>query len=144
MRAFHVYGHPIHKFEAVKQGFSWPAFFFGLFWALAKKLWGIFFVSLVIMGLAVLAEGGSESETAFSGLVSIVLMIIFGVKGNDWRKRKLVKRGFEKLDIVEAKTKDAAIAWAVKQKDESDPPISQMRRPERHYGGAGDHEERVE
>jgi hypothetical protein len=117
MKTFHVYGHPAQRYEAVKQGFSWPAFFFNIFWALVKKMWGIFSLFLgisILLGLAF--TGGSDAE-AVTGVGNVVLMVIFGAKGNDWRKRKLVKHGFEKLDIVEAKTKDAAIALAVKQRD---------------------------
>lgn len=40
MRTFRVYAHPTRGSEAVKVGFSWPAFWFGGFWMLAKKLWG--------------------------------------------------------------------------------------------------------
>ena len=41
MKTFKVYEHEIYGYEAVKQGFSWPALFFGFIWALVKKLWKI-------------------------------------------------------------------------------------------------------
>jgi len=40
MRTFNVYKHPTQGFEAVKVGFSSPAFFFGIIWMMVKKLWG--------------------------------------------------------------------------------------------------------
>jgi hypothetical protein len=30
MKTFKVFSHPVHGHEAVKQGFSWPAFSFGV------------------------------------------------------------------------------------------------------------------
>ena len=82
-------------------------------------MWGVFSLFLAIgILLGLVFAGDPDAELAITVVCNIVLMVIFGTKGNNWRKRKLVKHGFENLDIVEAKTKDAAIAWAVKQKDE--------------------------
>jgi len=36
MKRFNVYKHPTLGTDAVKIGFSWPAFFFGLFWMLVQ------------------------------------------------------------------------------------------------------------
>ena len=36
---YNIYSHPNKVPVAVKQGFSWPGFFFGGFWALLKGLW---------------------------------------------------------------------------------------------------------
>jgi hypothetical protein len=38
MRTLRVYKHPIHRFEAINVGFSWPAFFFGRVLAVFKFL----------------------------------------------------------------------------------------------------------
>jgi hypothetical protein len=51
MRTYDVYHHPTKGYEAIKRGFSWQGFFFGLFWALVKKLWkaaGILLLALLI------------------------------------------------------------------------------------------------
>ncbi|WP_226912943.1 hypothetical protein [Halomonas sp. 3D7M] len=37
MKEFKIYMHPAGMHEAVKQGWSWPGFFFGPIWALVKK-----------------------------------------------------------------------------------------------------------
>ena len=39
MTTFDVYRHPTLGYEAVKRGFSWPAFFVGPIWALSKRMW---------------------------------------------------------------------------------------------------------
>jgi hypothetical protein len=41
MKTFKIYEPPTGECEAVKQGWSWPAFFFGPIWALVKTLWGL-------------------------------------------------------------------------------------------------------
>lgn len=40
MKHYKIYEHPAGRIEAVKQGWSWPAFFFVPTWALFKKMWG--------------------------------------------------------------------------------------------------------
>ena len=39
MKTFQIYKHPISDIEAIKVGFSFPAFFFGWIWMFLKKLW---------------------------------------------------------------------------------------------------------
>ena len=54
MKTFNVYKHPTQGIEAVKVGFSWPAFFFGIIWMLVKKLWGLagaWFAAYIVLSL---------------------------------------------------------------------------------------------
>ena len=54
MKTFNVYKHPTQGIEAVKIGFSWPAFFFGIIWMLVKKLWGLagmWFAAYIVLSL---------------------------------------------------------------------------------------------
>ncbi|WP_181919263.1 DUF2628 domain-containing protein [Alkalilimnicola ehrlichii] len=39
MKTFNMFHHPHHGHKAVKVGFSWPGFFFGIIWAAIKGLW---------------------------------------------------------------------------------------------------------
>ncbi len=41
MKQYKIFKHPNGETEAVKQSWSWPAFFFTWIWALIKKLWVI-------------------------------------------------------------------------------------------------------
>jgi len=53
-RTFEVLKHPLKGLEAVKRGFSWPAFLFTWIWAVVNRLWllGIVFVILsLLLGL---------------------------------------------------------------------------------------------
>ncbi len=38
MKEFKIFEYPEGSNEAVKQGWSWPGFFFGPIWAMAKKM----------------------------------------------------------------------------------------------------------
>ena len=64
MKAFAVYQHPTHGFEAVKRGFSWPAFFFGVIWMLIKKLWLLAISWLGLYVVLVLVEADRRLSTA--------------------------------------------------------------------------------
>jgi len=57
MKKFRVYRHPTLGYKAVKIGFSWTAFLFGIFWILYHKLWSI--LGLWIICYFVYAAGGS-------------------------------------------------------------------------------------
>ncbi|MCW9032883.1 MAG: DUF2628 domain-containing protein [Rhodospirillales bacterium] len=85
----------------VKEGFSWPAFIFSLFWALWNQLW---LVSLGLIGIQVLLNlilntlnFGYGVQTAFS----VALALFIGVFGNDLRRWTLKNRcGFDELGVV--------------------------------------------
>ncbi len=119
MKAFDVYKHPAQGYQAVKQGFAWPAFGFSWIWAFVKKMWGLGFAFLGVLFLLLLVEAVFEQEENMGGvllmfLAQLVFFIVVGAKGNDWRRGNLVKRGFEKLNTVEAATPDAAVASVAK------------------------------
>ena len=131
MKRFDVYSHTTYGSRAVKQGFSWPGFFFNAFWMAWCRMWvgaialivgvsvGFFVVSMIIGALF-----GSAMETMddasieeFIALVywgcGLISSILVGAKGNEWHRRRLSKRGFTHLRTVEAASADAALAEAV-------------------------------
>jgi len=123
MKTFNVYKHPTLGIEAVKVGFSWPAFFFGLIWMLVKKLWGlagVWFAACIVLSLVEIVTDQS-SEGVAQALVYLILAVgnftlwlVPGFKGNKWREENLTKRGYEKITTVQAETPDAAVALASK------------------------------
>lgn len=119
MNKYKIYKHPIGTIEAVKQGWSWPAFFFASFWAIYKKLWGLGFGVLILSLFIYVALGTSASFFSFADLISLVICFIFGVNGNDWRIANLESRGFDYLETVSASSPDGSIA--VHLKNETDP-----------------------
>lgn len=121
MKTFNVYKHPTLGIEAVKVGFSWPAFFFGIIWMLVKKLWGLagaWFVAYIVLSLIekVTDQAGEGAAQALVYLILaagyFTLWLIPAFKGNSWREQNLSKRGYEKLATIHAETPDAAVAQA--------------------------------
>jgi len=119
MKTFDVYKHPVQGYQAVKVGFSWPAFFFTWIWAFIKKLWGygLAFIGVIFIFLVVetaFTQGGNFGGTLIMLLLQFGLFVLFGVKGNDWRNKDLKKRGYEHVQTLRAETPDAAVASVTK------------------------------
>src|SRR4030042_1169559 len=123
MKTFNVYKHPAQGFEAVKVGFSWPAFFFGGIWMLVQKLWalaGLWFGAYIVCFLIETVTEKSE-QSAAQAIVYLILVVAYlalwllpPFKGHKWREGNLLKRGYELLNTVQAETPDAAVAQLAK------------------------------
>jgi hypothetical protein len=76
------------RHKAVKQGFSWTAFFFNVIWALTKGLW-----VQCIGGMAILVFFGTlgHGDNPFP---SIIIAVVFGAYGNNWWGSSLRHRGY--------------------------------------------------
>lgn len=120
VKQYHVYADPKGQYEAVKQGWSWPGFFFNLIWALVKKMWILGAVPLVFFFTVGFIEGASGySNTGFDLLINVLsigLSLVYGYMGNEWRKKNLLSRGFELVKAVSAETPEGAIADYLKNK----------------------------
>jgi len=119
MNNYQVYKHPLCGLEAVKVGFSWPAAFFIVIWMLVKKLWtvaGLWIVAYIV--LTIIQDSALKSGSAGAILIvlagHLALALIPAFKGNEWRTKDLMKRGFEFVASVPADTPDAAIAQVLK------------------------------
>jgi hypothetical protein len=119
MKTFNVYRHPIQGLEAVKVGFSWPAASAGPIWMLVKQLWGWsalwigLYVSLSLVETDTdTSELGGTQALVYLHLVAgyVALSLMPGFKGNQWREKNLVRRGFEMFGTVQAETPEAAIS----------------------------------
>ena len=119
MRQYKIFEHPNGKIEAVKQGWSWPAFFFGWVWALVKKMWSV--AGAVIAGgilAGCLLEGVFEVSTstveALQFLLSFALGVVFGAAGNQWCQNNLQAHGYEYKETVSAANPDKATSLYLK------------------------------
>ncbi len=92
MKQFKIFKHPSGSIEAVKQGWSWPAFLFSFVWAMVKKMWAIG-IGLFVLSLIFISMVGHEADLLING-ISIVVSVIFGIYGNSWREKK---SGFARL-----------------------------------------------
>ncbi len=117
MKQYKIYKHPSGLTEAVKQGWSWPGFFFSLIWAMIKKMWAIgvgLLVGFLFLGFLIGAAGGGTGGDAIINLAALIVNIIFGVNGNSWREKNLSSRGFEEVNRVTATNPESAIALHLK------------------------------
>lgn len=71
------------KIVNVFSGFSFTAFFFAPIWCLLKGLYLYAILSFVLSFI----------------MVGLVYWIVLGVKGNEWYKEDLVKKGYYRLGI---------------------------------------------
>ncbi len=118
MKHYDILKNSAGSIRAIKQGWSWPAFFFTGLWALAKQLWGIF-------ALVIVANIGSFAIATFLvsnhvirslgalRVLNIVFVIIIsgilGMQGNSWLMDKLVSYyKFTWVDAVDAATPEEA------------------------------------
>jgi len=110
MRNFALYHHPHRGYEAVKQGFSWPGFWFTWLWAFVKGLYvtGVVLLVAVVL-LRVLAETREPGLVWLAALGTLVVALGVGFKGNDWRETSLVNRGYQLMDTLQAENPDVAV-----------------------------------
>ena len=93
----------------VKEGFCWPAFFFGVVWALASGLWLVALLlaaGLIALGL-VLSLVGADAATGVAAWAALALVVGFG--GNDWRRARLARQGLRFSGVIAAPGRDAAL-----------------------------------
>jgi hypothetical protein len=78
----------------IKEGFSWPAFFFPVIWLVVKRLWLPLILYLLVVALVfALAARLSLSDT-FMLLAALALNLLLGMEGNERRRRAMARRGF--------------------------------------------------
>jgi hypothetical protein len=115
MKMFNIYVHPVAAIEAVKVGFSWPAFFFGSLWMLDKGLWGRAALwlggYLGVRRAAILVDKiqGGEYLSVFLMGTLVFMALVAGINGNRWREQSLLKRGYGRMTTVAAPTPEEAI-----------------------------------
>lgn len=123
MKRYNVYSHPTEGFAAVKIGFSWPALFFGFFWMLLKRMWGLagiwflLYLGLFFFDKVTMEMSQNEVPAAVYLILSLgyfALWLIPAFKGNEWRENNLAKKGYDRLSSVEAATPEAAVAQVAK------------------------------
>ena len=121
MKEYKVFEHPDGKVDVVKQGWSWPAFVFTFFWLLVKRMWvlaGIIFASfLIIVFIGGVAGGAIEkSLDEILSIANIMIMVVFGLKGNNLKEKNLLSRGFDFRTTLTASNHDGAVAIYLKER----------------------------
>jgi hypothetical protein len=112
VKQYKIFKHPSGATEAVKQGWSWPAFLFSFIWAMVKKMWAIG-IGLFILSLIFISMVGTGADLIIN-IISIIVSVVFGMYGNSWREKNLDSRGYEVQGTVTAANPEEAIALFMK------------------------------
>lgn len=120
MKVYNIYENPTNILEAVKQGWSWPGFFFNWLWSFVKKMYGFgfaligtFFALGLLSGL--LEISGEVGLSLIVNLLAFGVSIYVGSNGNVKRQENLVSRGYELKTTVTASNPEGAIAMYMKE-----------------------------
>jgi hypothetical protein len=92
----------------VKEGFCWPALFFGPFWAFYHRLWlwGLAWIAVaLVLGMA---GEALPSAAAYLSFASFALALLFAAEANDLRRRDLARRGWREVEVVGGTDDDTA------------------------------------
>lgn len=109
-RKYAIYSHPTLGALSIKIGFSWPAFFFGMFWMLRHKMWaraGAWFLWGTLLGFV----AGLVAPPLLPP-IGLTMAIIAGIKGNGWQEQRTHALGYIKTGVVPARDARAAIEMA--------------------------------
>ena len=110
MHAFKIFKHPERGLQAVKEGFSWPAFFFTSLWSLSRQMW-LLSVILILFSVALrfLLWELAAVSLFLPWAVVLVFDFIVGLNGNAWRMNNLYDRGYALLGRMNARSPSDAI-----------------------------------
>jgi len=125
MKVFTIYKHESKGYKAVKVGWSWPAFIFGGWWMLFKGFIFILIFYIAVYVLMVVYYNDLDVNAPYSAndffvfVVGLILWFYPGFEGNSWLDKKFKNNGYSELKAVPASTKEAAIAIARNDENES-------------------------
>lgn len=99
---------PDRDFLLIREGFSWPAFLFGGFWALWHRLWLAAAVLLLLRAgfASVLVHMGANLAAQLA--VDLAFAVAAGMIGNDLRRERAARDDFVDVGVVAAEDVDAA------------------------------------
>ena len=99
---------PLETAQFIKDGFSWPAFIFGPFWALYHRLWLLALVTLAFeVALLTVAEKMGLSEMSQS-LLQLGFQACIACIADERLRAKARREGYITADIVMADSMLAA------------------------------------
>jgi Protein of unknown function (DUF2628) len=113
MRVYTVHMHrpaldPEEDIRLVKEGFSWPAFFFSFVWALWCRLWlvaaGLLTLELAVGAVLSFLNGDWWTQAA----LSLGTAVLIGVFANDLKRWTLFRRNYLEVAVVTGSGIDAA------------------------------------
>ncbi len=130
MKRYKIFENPAGRREAVKQGWSWPAFFFTFIWAFCKRMYAtgalllgaailLGFISNKVDELFAMGDRSARSTEFLCHLAQWALMVVMGVNGNELRQRSLTARGYSVRGTVAADTPQGALAAPLEEEHQN-------------------------
>jgi hypothetical protein len=118
-----------HRFPAapreharfVKDGFSWPAFFFPVIWLVIKRLW--LPLALYVLALTLIFVAASRLQLAGGAVVAVAIGVnlILAFEANNLYRRALLRRGmFDDGYFVGEDSDEAALKYFQLQQSRAD------------------------
>lgn len=109
MKEFQIYKNNLDNYEAVKIGWSWPAFILNWAWFFYKKMYKEGALALTIL----FAISFIPDDFTVQYLIAILIYFNGGRLGNEWLRDSLEERGYKKRRKINALNSDAAISQYV-------------------------------
>jgi Protein of unknown function (DUF2628) len=100
---------PDREAVLVKEGFSWPGFLLGPFWALWHGMWLWAVVLLVVELAAEFAGDFANLRPEAAAAIGLGVAALVGCFANDLYRRSLAWRGWVEEGLVAAAGRDAAL-----------------------------------
>ena len=86
--------------EFVKDGFSWPALFFGPLWLVWHRLWWELLGYVVLVAILAFAFSWMDVDPALQVATQLVLAFGLAVIGNDLRRAALERQEYREMSSV--------------------------------------------
>ena len=107
MRKYDVLVNNEGRIELVRQGFNWVAFWFTITWALFKFHFRIITIIIGIsLVFSVFFKDVNIEENMATDIITVLLGIsfhtFFGLKGNQWTKKRLLDKNYNQIGVVDA------------------------------------------
>jgi hypothetical protein len=119
MQTFKIFENQNGKVEFVKQGWSWPAFFFTWFWLLVKKMWVLGIIYLLCLSIYAVGKYypfPGKTLSAIGGFICGGAHLLLGALGNMMREKNLLSRGFHfRTTVTGLDQEDAAASLSEKR-----------------------------
>lgn len=115
MSQYKIYSDATGELEAIKDGWSWPAFLFNVIWALTKGMWTLVIAILLIFLAVGMFVRMTDGDIMWTNILSLTVSLIMGVTANPLQAKKLATYGFEPVAVVSANSPEQAIARYLQQ-----------------------------
>ena len=109
MKRFTIYGHHEKGHVAIKNGFSWPAFFLVDFWALYNCLFLVLIVNIIVSSIL------SVLDMKLFLILTLIVRLFYGNYGNSWLEVKYMGTGYEYKGVIEANNSNLAIELYIRR-----------------------------